>query len=306
MEYIKGLKSYRNTGASAVTFGKFDGLHRGHQKLIKAVKDIGINENIDSVLCAFDMSREGILMTKEEQELYLENEVDYLVDCPFTEEFRAMSAEEFIRTVIRDIFHADFVVVGTDFRFGYGKRGDIYMLGAYAKEYGYELLVIEKERYAGEIISSTLVKKVLGEGDVELAEKLLGYRYGVFGTALSGKGPEHIPGLSVFDMLWPKEKRTPPAGVYLCQIYIRGRRYHGVAGIGSWGYVLSDNSLPNQDGELWMQGCLLDYEGDICGERIRVEFARYVRPERRFSGEELKACISHDIACGKAYFGIEE
>lgn len=299
MEYIKGLKSYQNTSAAAVTFGKFDGLHRGHQKLIKAVKDLGIKENLDSVVCAFDMSKEGILMTKEEQGIHLENEVDYLVDCPFTKEFSAMSAEQFIRAVIRDVFHADYVVVGTDFRFGYGKRGDIYMLEAYANEYGYELLVIEKERYAGEIISSTLVKKVLGEGNIDLAGILLGYSYGIFGTAQSGKGPECIPGLSVFDMLWPKEKFTPPAGVYLCQIYIEDRRYYGVVGIGSWCY-----SFPEE--ELWIQGCLFNYEGAVRGRKIRVEFVRYVRPERKFSGEEeLRACVSQDIACGKEYFGLK-
>ncbi len=300
MEYIKGLKGYQNTRAAAVTFGKFDGLHRGHQKLIRAVRELGIQENIDSAVCAFDMSARGMLMTKEEQELHLENEVDYLVDCPFTKEFSAMSAEEFIRDVIRDIFHADFVVVGTDFRFGYGKRGDIYMLAAYAEEYGYELLVIEKERYAGEIISSTLVKKVLKEGKVELAGKLLGYSYGVFGTAQSGRGAERVPGIPVFDMLWPKEKLAPPQGVYLCLIYAGGRRYCGVAGIGSWSYVV-------QEEELWMQGFLLDDEEDVCGQEVRIELVRYVRPEQKFSDEEeLRAYIRHDIACGKEYFGIEE
>lgn len=299
MEYIRGLKSYQNPGAAAVTFGKFDGLHKGHQKLIRAVKELGIRENIDSAVCAFDMSARGILMTKEEQELHLENEVDYLVDCPFTKEFSAMSAEGFIRDVIKGIFHADFVVVGTDFRFGYGKRGDIYMLAAYAKEYKYELLVIEKERYAGEIISSTLVKKVLGEGNVELAGRLLGYGYGIFGTARPGKGPERLPGMSVFALLWPKEKLAPPPGVYFCLIYTGGRRYHGIAGIGSWSYVLPEERL-------WMQGCLLDYEQDICGQEVRIEFVKYLRPEEKFSDEELRACIRQDIACGKEYFGIEK
>ena len=135
MHYIKGLDHYTFEGKTAVTFGKFDGLHCGHGRLIRKVKELGEKEDAASVVCAFDMNQSNVLMTKEERELHLENEVDYLVDCPFTKEFRELSAEVFIRDIIKGVFHADFVVVGTDFQFGYGKRGDIHMLAAYERQY---------------------------------------------------------------------------------------------------------------------------------------------------------------------------
>ena len=101
MQYVKGLNKYRGDGRSAVTFGKFDGLHRGHQELVRTVKELGEKEDVSSIVCAFDMNQRNVLMTKEERLLHLENEVDYLVDCAFTKEFMEISAEDFIRDIIR-------------------------------------------------------------------------------------------------------------------------------------------------------------------------------------------------------------
>ncbi len=96
MEYIKGLESYAADGPCAVTFGKFDGLHRGHRALVDKVKELAEKENMKSVVCAFDMNRQGMLTTAEERRLYLEGKAGCLVSCPFTKEFRELSAEAFI------------------------------------------------------------------------------------------------------------------------------------------------------------------------------------------------------------------
>ena len=135
MEYLKGLEHYTDTGRSAVTFGKFDGLHLGHQTLTRQVARFKEEEKVKGVVCAFDMKREDILMTKRERAEHLADTMDYLVECPFSEEFRKMSGEDFIRKVICGVFHAKYVVVGTDFHFGYGKAGDADMLKAYEETY---------------------------------------------------------------------------------------------------------------------------------------------------------------------------
>lgn len=155
MQYIKGLKDYHDDSQTAVTLGKFDGVHRGHEKLVEKVIEYADTAGVKSVVCAFDMlafskkhvDERCILMTKEEREDRLHDRVDYLVDCPFTREFSQVKAEDFIRDVLVETFHASYVVVGTDFTFGYKKRGDIHMLKEYEKVYGYHLVVIEKERY---------------------------------------------------------------------------------------------------------------------------------------------------------------
>ena len=152
MEYLKGLEHYTDTGRSAVTFGKFDGLHLGHQTLTRQVARFKEEEKVKGVVCAFDMKREDILMTKRERAEHLADTMDYLVECPFSEEFRKMSGEDFIRKVICGVFHAKYVVVGTDFHFGYGQGGDANMLEACAATYGYEAVVLEKERYRGRIM----------------------------------------------------------------------------------------------------------------------------------------------------------
>ena len=122
MQYIKGLEHYDNARKTAVTFGKFDGLHKGHMTLVDTVKKLQDKDDVDSVVCAFDMDSPALLMLPQERQIHLEDEVDYLVECPFTDEIRQMRAEDFIRNIIIGTFHAAYVVVGTDFQFAYNKE----------------------------------------------------------------------------------------------------------------------------------------------------------------------------------------
>ncbi|MCF2553693.1 bifunctional riboflavin kinase/FAD synthetase [Faecalicatena contorta] len=300
MQYIKGLENYKNDIGSAVTFGKFDGLHKGHQKLVKKVKELGRKGHLDSVVCAFDMYAPEVLMTKEERELHLEDEVDYLVECPFTKEFRELEAEVFIRDIIKGVFHAQAVVVGTDFQFGYGKRGDVHMLKAYAEKYDYELYVIEKERYKDKIISSTYIKEVVKNGDLALADILLDYNYGVFGIVEPGRKLGRTLGFPTFNVLWPQQKILPKKGVYLCRVYTEGRGYDAIANIGVKPTVSDENRV-------LIESFLFGYEGDAYGEEVLIELLEFVRPEQKFADkEELKACVEHDIATGKRYFKIAD
>lgn len=214
MQYIRELAEYNGNGRAAVTFGKFDGLHRGHQMLVTKVRELGKQENINSIVCSFDMrplwKEKGIapelLMVGEERQERVKDEVDYLIECPFTESFRQKSAEDFIQEIIHDLFRAKYIVVGTDFTFGCEKRGDVHMLAEYADQYDYELIVIEKERYHDRIISSTYVKEVVKEGDVGLAETLLGYPFEVEGTVEHGRQLGRTLGFPTLNVAWPGRK----------------------------------------------------------------------------------------------------
>lgn len=210
MQYIRELAEYNGSGRAAVTFGKFDGLHRGHQVLVTKVRELGEQENINSIVCSFDMrplwKERGItpelLMVGEERQERVKDEVDYLIECPFTESFRQKSAEDFIQEIIHDLFHAKYVVVGTDFTFGCEKRGDVHMLAEYADQYDYQLIVIEKECYHDRIISSTYVKEVVKAGDVGLAEKLLGYPFEVEGMVEHGRQLGRTLGFPTLNVAW--------------------------------------------------------------------------------------------------------
>lgn len=306
MQYIKWLADYKGSGRTAVTFGKFDGLHRGHQKLISKVHELGEKEHISSVVCAFDMTPlwkeknivPQLLMVGEERYEHVKTDVDYLIECPFTESFRQVSAEDFIEKIIHQLFHAKYVVVGTDFNFGCEKRGDVKMLAEYADKYDYQLIVIEKERYKDRIISSTYVKEVVKEGDVGLAETLLGYPYTVEGVVEHGKKLGRTLGFPTLNIAWPKNKLVPAHGVYLCRAQIDGEEYPGIANIGIKPTVTEEKRL-------LIESFLFGYSGNAYGKSAKIELVEFRRPECKFAGvKELKEQIDGDIARGKEYFGI--
>lgn len=300
MQYIKGLEKYQDLGRSAVTFGKFDGLHRGHQKLTEKVREFAQREQINSVVCAFDMDFKEQLMTNAERREHLEGQVDYLVSCPFSREFREMHAEEFIREIIKGIFHAEYVVVGTDFRFGYGQAGDALMLQEYAAKYGYETVVIEKERQNGREISSTYIRESMREGKIGLANIMLGYNYGITGVVEYGKQLGRTLGFPTFNVFWPEKKIVPPKGVYLTRTFAEGRWYNSISNVGVKPTVTDEDKV-------LIESFLFGYEGNAYGKNVTVELLEFRRPEQKFESiKAMKKCIDRDIAYGKSYFGIEK
>lgn len=295
MQYIEGLKEYTETGKSAVTFGKFDGLHRGHQKLVEKVKAFEEQQGVKSALCAFDMSGRQVLMTKEERKDRLK-EFDYLINCPFSDEFRRMEAEEFISKIIKGVFRADYVVVGTDFHFGYGQEGNADLLKKYMGKYDYEAVVVDKERYHGREISSTYIKEVVKDGDMNLAHILLGYHYGVNGVVDHGEALGRSLGFPTINVVWPKEKILPPLGVYASRSCVDGIWYEGISNIGIKPTV-------SNSGQVLVETYLFGYDGDAYDKKVRIEFLEFHRPEKKFqSVEAMKSCVEKDIHYGENYF----
>lgn len=304
MEYLTGLSSYRNDGRTAITFGKFDGIHRGHQKLVEEVQVLGQTMGIESVICAFDMSplwrgREDkhlTIMTGEERRSLLEGRVDCLLECPFTDELRNVSPEEFIRRYIRDLFHASYVVVGEDFRFGHEKKGDIHMLKAFEKEGGYELRAIPKERFESRKISSTYIKECIRDGRMDLARQMLGYGYGMTGEVTYGNQLGRSIGFPTLNLPWQKEKEVPKKGVYFGRTRIDGRWYRSISNVGTKPTV-------EKGDHLIMESHLLDFRGDVYGKRVTTELFSFHREERKFADmEELKAQIRLDMKEAMDFF----
>lgn len=307
MRYVKWLSHYLDNRRSAVTFGKFDGLHLGHQKLVERVLELKKKNNIVGIVCAFDMRplwyakqmHMERLMTGRERYHHLDKEMDYLVECPFTEKFRSMTARDFICNVICGVFHAEYVVVGADFKFGRDQGGDIHTLEQYAKEYGYKLVVIEKERYNGNIISSTYIRDVLKEGNVRLTNYLLGYPFEVNGRVEHGRRLGRTLGFPTMNVAWPEYKLVPPRGVYVSEITVDGIKYPGISNVGVKPTVSKDDKVV-------LESFLFGYGSDAYGRKIKAEFLEFRRPEQKFDNiDEMKACVDKDIAYGKRYFGIE-
>lgn len=295
MQIITGIEPHQWKKSTAVTLGKFDGLHRGHQKLVNRIMEYKSPE-CDSVLCAFDMGRES-LMTKDERRKRLEGKIDYLVEYRFTKELREMEAEDFIDQILCDNFHASHIVVGTDFSFGYRKKGDAAMLAAFAESRGYTLDVIEKERYQGRVISSSYIREALSRGEVELAGELLGYPYEMSGVVEHGRRLGRTLGFPTMNIEPREHKILPRFGVYACRVQIDGKWYDAIGNVGIKPTVTNEHKR-------LLEVFVFGYEGDTYGKEIRVQFCTFERPETKFdSVEELKNQVMRDIRFGEEYFG---
>ena len=274
---------------SAVTLGKFDGVHIGHTKLISHVTDLSRKEKLTGIVFAIDMQERSILSRSERRE-YLESlGVDVLIECPFSREFMSMSADAFAADVLRGTLHARNVTVGPDYTFGYRRGGDAGMLSVLGRKYGYHTDILEKARILGADVSSTRVRQAVMIGDMRLTSLLLGRPYPVSGTVAHGRHIGTGIGYPTVNVMPGTEKLLPPDGVYASVTHLPGGMVRrGITNIGV---------RPTVGGHTRRaETTLFDFSGDIYGADIRTDLIAFIRPERTFPGlEALKAQIAGDI-----------
>lgn len=307
MDYIRGEIRFHMEMPSAVSLGKFDGLHRGHQKLIRHVLEQK-EHGLKAVIFTFEKNPTQILsglsgqniMTNEERRSMLEDAgIDSLLECPFVPELSHMEPERFVEEVLVRRMKAEFVAVGEDFRFGYQRRGDCSLLEKLGERYGFRTEIIEKEQSHGRDISSTYVREALHEGNIPLANELLGYPYFVSGEVLHGRKIGRTLGLPTTNLLPSEEKLLPPNGVYLTRTLLEEGIFYGITNIGY---------KPTVGGESHkgVETFLFDFSGDLYGRFLKVEFLEFERPEQKFrSLEELKARILSDVYWGKSKIQVK-
>ena len=300
MVYFHGTTDFYIEGPTAVTLGKFDGIHRGHQKLMRRILELEkADPAIRSTAFVFNSNKNDQLMTAAEQKsLIAEMGISNLVNCPFVPEITGMLPEEFVREVLIGKLHASHVVVGTDFRFGYKRSGDTGVLRDLQHRYGFSLDVIEKERYMDREISSTYVREALSSGDMELVRALLGRSYSVEGTVVRGRHMGTGMGMPTANLVPPEEKMLPPNGVYFSETLMDGEKYRSVTNIG-YKPTIGETF---KGVETYMFG--INTKDELYGREIRVSLLHYLRPEIRFDSiDDLKQQIRTDIRSGKEYFG---
>ncbi|MFV0364697.1 MAG: bifunctional riboflavin kinase/FAD synthetase [Suipraeoptans sp.] len=304
MKYYKSLDEYSETKDSVLTIGKFDGLHKGHMLLINDIIKISKSRNLISTVCTMDFESHwkskginpNILMTKREKSEYLDGKVDCLAVAIFNETFMKMNAETFIREVIVSKFHAKVVVVGSDFRFGYNKCGDVTVLQNFEEKYGYETIVVGKMQYDNREVSSSYIKELIEGGDIETANTLLGYKYSYEGIVSKGNRIGRTLGFPTINVYPDKQKLLPPFGVYVVKVFIRGIWYNGIANLGVKPTI-------NTNSDTIIESYLFDYNEDAYDEEVIISLLDYRRPEKKFASlEEMKKHVDKDIEYGKKYF----
>ena len=267
---------------SSVTLGKFDGLHRGHQKLINLIRREQGEKN-RSVIFTFDVSPRSYilhsppkyLLTYEERRELAENlGVDILAECPFTEALMHMEPEDFVKEYLAERLHARYLAVGPDFRFGYQRRGTPELLKELGRTYGFRTEIVEKEKYKGRDISSTFVREELEKGHIEEVNQLLGYTYFTKGEIVHGRQLGRTIGIPTANLIPPVIKKLPPNGVYITESLIQGKTYQGITNIG-YKPTVKENFLG-------VETYLFSCNADLYGQEAEVRFYRYLRPEIKF------------------------
>lgn len=304
MLYIANTLEFHMDTPTVVTFGKFDGLHRGHELLMDQLKKISQEEGLASVVFTFDIpprnSVEGkesqVLTTNQEKHMIFEQcGIDYLVECPFTREAMCMEPEAFIRKVAANL-KIRAIVVGTDFHFGYKAAGDYRLLQKLEKELGYRTIVLEKMQDEKRDISSTYVREKIAAGKIEKANSLLGYEYYVGGEVVHGNHLGTGIGFPTANLVPASNKLLPPFGVYAVRVCIGEKEYAGVANVGKKPTVGGDNPVG-------VETFLLNFHDNLYGTKITVHFLTFLRPERKFASlEELMGQLKKDTEATKKYF----
>ena len=185
MQYITNTLEFKIEESTVISLGKFDGLHRGHELLMKNLMQKKQEHGYQAVVFTFDIPPRAevadveahVLTTNEEKRWIFEHTgIDYLIECPFTQEIMHMPPEEFVRWMV-EALHVKCFVVGKDFHFGYQRKGDYQVLQQHAKTYGYEVVVLDKMQEYGRDISSTFIREEIACGNIEKANELLGYSF---------------------------------------------------------------------------------------------------------------------------------
>lgn len=302
MKIIKDTLDFSISEISAVTLGKFDGIHKGHQKLMRMILEKR-KHGLKSVVFTFGQMPGTVLcgkgrtiLTGAERRKHLEGlGIDYMVECPFVPEIIQMEPEAFVEKILVGQLHAKYIAVGPDFRFGHNRRGSVKLLKQLAPVFGYEVEVFEKECLEDKVISSTYVRYMLQNGEMETVEKLLGYPYYVSGTVVHGHAIGRKLGIPTLNLIPDDEKMLPPNGVYLTKTVFGQEEHLGITNVGV---------KPTISGEelKGIETHLFDYEGDLYGREVTVVFYAFERPERRFESlEDLKKQLREDVVWGKQH-----
>jgi riboflavin kinase/FMN adenylyltransferase len=293
----------RSASAAAVTVGNFDGVHLGHAALCEAVVREARAASGEAAALTFDPHPSRVLAPErapatlttiaQRAELLAGLGVDRVAVVPFTRELSHVPAEEFARRLLSEALGARVVVVGFNFRFGSGRKGDVTALEVLGRTLGFRVVAVPPVVVDGAPVSSTRVREALARGAVEAAAGLLGRDYFVDGAVIRGVGRGRTLGIPTAN-LDPVNEILPGGGVYAARVRVPGEAQSVAA-------VVNVGRRPTfGGGATLVEAHLLDFEGDLYGRELRVAFAARLRDEQRFSGPDvLKKQIARDVAAAR-------
>ena len=283
----------RVEGRSAVTIGVLDGVHMGHRALLSRLDPTMAPTVLTFEPHPVEVLRPGtpprLITTIEERVELLEAAGVERVGVLDLAGIKELAPEEFVRGVLVDRLDTGHLVVGDDFRFGRDRSGDVELLAALGARLGFDVEVIELIDELGETVSSSRIRRLIEAGDVSSAAQLLGAPFRITNMVVDGDKRGRDIGFPTANLRPPERKVIPATGIYACFVLVGDRRHDAAVSVGvrpTFG-----------GGELLIEAFILDFDGDIYGEQITVEFVEYTRPELAFDGvDELVDQMSDDVS----------
>lgn len=305
MRLFHGTDNAEIARPTVLTLGVFDGLHLGHQLIVRTVVERAGEIDAVPTVITFDPHPRAVLHPQSAPPLLqtLDQKVEALgllgvkqtIVVRFTEEFARLRAEEFLRDVVQERLHAREVYLGRGFAFGYKREGDIELLRRVSERLGFRAGEVPEVRLRGQRISSSRIRELLAAGRVNLARRMLGRPYGVEGQVVRGDARGATLGFPTAN-LHPQNRVIPRAGVYVTATLIEGAWRRSVTNIGvrpTFGHTAEPS----------VETFVLDWRGDLYGDVVRVRFLRRLRDEKKFASvAELKRQIDADVSRAREFF----
>lgn len=277
--------------------GFFDGVHRGHGMVFDLCQHLAENAGIETAAITFDRHPQSfftpnpppLLNTTEDRCWFINTwaGIDHLLVFQVNKQVMEMPWQDFLEVLLQE--GAAGFVCGYDFRFGKNGEGNATKLAAFAEERNLPYYIVEEQIMDGEKISSTRIRTLIEKGDVENANRLLGHAHFFTGKVVHGQRLGRTIGVPTANLQMPDELVKPAFGVYACKVWVDGNVYTAVTNIGT---------RPTVEGKgITVEPWILDFEGDLYGKEIAIEFHKFLRPERKFDSlEALKSQIQSDAA----------
>ena len=306
MKIFNSLEEFDLQVDTAITIGKFDGLHRGHKKLCgslfslerEGVKSLAISF-IDSPNNVINNSESKQIVTLEERRLlFKESGISIFIECPFDENLRKTLPRDFVLRLINEL-NMKYLVVGTDFRFGYKGKGDVNLLRELSDELGFKLIVIDKLQDENIDISSSRIREEIQMGHIIKANQLMGRNYFIYGEVVYGRQIGRKIDFPTINIIPSKKKLIPANGVYITAVLLDGKQYNGITNVGVKPTFDDDNTLS-------IETHILNFEANVYGKEVKIVFLKEMRKEIKFdSAEALKAQLIIDKQQGIDFFTNE-
>ncbi|HXS37350.1 MAG TPA: bifunctional riboflavin kinase/FAD synthetase [Flavipsychrobacter sp.] len=293
---IENLPRFHN---AVLTIGTFDGVHLGHEAILHEVVEHAKEVGGESVLITFEPHPRKLLFPDQplaiitpldkKIELITEAGIQHVVVAPFTKEFSNLSAQDYIENFLVKLFHPHTIIIGYDHHFGHDRKGNIDLLKKYASQYQYEILEISAQLIDEATVSSTKIRRALTEGHVKEASHMLGRFYSFAGTVIHGNKLGRTIGYPTANIHPDNaEQLIPGRGIYAVRVNWNSEQYKGMLSIG-YNPTVTDVKL------LRIEVNIFDFDEDIYGQIIEIEFVSYLRAEEKFESiDVLKDQLHND------------